>query len=64
MVELPAAAASAAVTWTSVACGAVAAWFAVEPGRGSVIELVHVSVESVAVNVVNVAAVEVSVVRV
>ena len=42
MVELPAAE-SAAVTLTSVACGAVAAWFAVEPDHGSAVELVNVS---------------------
>ena len=42
MVELPAAASSTAVMQTSVACGPVAAWFAVEPGRGSADELVHV----------------------
>ena len=43
MVELPAAAASVAVVLTSLACGAVAACFAVESGRGSAVELVHLS---------------------
>ena len=43
MVELPAAAASAAVMLTSVACGAVAAWFAVEPVHGSAGELMCLS---------------------
>ena len=42
VVELPAAA-SAAVALTSLACGAVAACLVVEPGRGSAVELVHVS---------------------
>ena len=44
VVELPVAAATAAVAMTSMACGAMAACFAaVEPGRGSAVELVHVA---------------------
>ena len=43
VVELPAADASAAVALTSLACSAMAACFAVEPGRGCAVELVHVS---------------------
>ena len=41
VVELPAAAATAAVVLTSLASVAVAACFAVEPVRGSAAELVH-----------------------
>ena len=41
VVELPAAAASAAVALTSLVSGAVAACFAVEPSHGSIVELVH-----------------------
>ena len=40
MVELPAAA-SSAVVLTSLASVAVATCFAVEPGHGSAVELVH-----------------------
>ena len=43
VVESPAAAASAAVVLTSLACGGVTACFAVEPVRGSAVELVHVA---------------------
>ena len=41
VVELPAAAGSATVALTSLASVAVAACFAVEPVRGSAVELVH-----------------------
>ena len=42
VVEMTAATASAAVALTSMASVAVAACLAVEPGRGSAVELVHV----------------------
>ena len=42
VVVLAAAAASAAVALTSLACGALAASFAVDHGHGSAVELVHV----------------------
>ena len=62
VVESPAtAAASAAAVLTSLAYGAVTACFAMEPVCGSAVELVHVSVESAAMNVVNAAAEEVPV---